>query len=178
MKRRIFLFGTLAAALLLSGCGGARVLMRTGVDRMESFRVERFGIGLFEGRVGLAMYNGNRTAITFGSGRIELRSGGRTVGIATLREAVVVEPGSGRVEVPVRIRFPQGGIEELLGLTWSSLGGATSAKRPEVRIVGRIGIDRAGRKRAVVEFRRRIDEQTFDRFVGSLGGLIGLGINQ
>lgn len=158
MKRLAYVFGVAAAALLLSSCG-VLTLLKMRADRMESHRIESLQLGAIDERITVAVHNGNKKAVTFSSGQIELRVGDRTVGVATLREAVVVEPGSSRVDLPVRIRLPHEGWRSLLSLALSTLREDDGPARRDIRVVGTIGIEK-GRKRMTVRFKRRIDEQT------------------
>lgn len=178
MKRPIFLLAFIAAALLLlTGCGGVRQLTRLEVDRVERFRIESLGVGTLEGTATVSLYNGNKKNVTFGSGRFELLLDGRTMGVLTLREPVVVAPGAGRAEVPIRIRFSQETLRRVAEL----FGRRDDTRKPSVwRLDGRIGLDRdedgsAAGRRSTVRFRRRIDRETITRFGESLaGGSVGL----
>lgn len=171
MKRPIFLLAFITASLLLlTGCSGVRQLTRLEFDRVETFRIESLGIGTVEGTATVALYNGNKKNVTFDRGRFELQRNGRTVGVMTLRSPVIVVPGDGSVQIPVRIRFSQETLQtatELLGLRRDTQ--QRDALQPVWRINGEIGIERTdGRQSSVVRFQRRIDKKISNR----LGNLL------
>lgn len=128
-----FLWGFLFP-LLLAGCG-PKELARLGFDKVESFRAERVGLGSAEGVATVSLYNGNKKSVIFDSGRIELKINGRPLGVVTLQRPVVVQPGFGKTEVPVRIRFSLKELSTAMGLI-SSVQEGSMRRKPNWRISG------------------------------------------
>lgn len=143
---------------LLTACG-PKELVRMRFDKVESFRIEQVGLGSAEGVATLSLYNGNKKNVIFDSGRIDILLNGRTLGIVMLQEPVVTEPGSGRTDVPVRMRFAHDGwraVAELL-----SSGRQRHGRKPELRIVGSLEVSTGDSGRIKrVRFDRKVAEKT------------------
>lgn len=160
MKLRTIALLAALPLLLLSGCG-PRELARFGLEGVESFRAEAPAFGSVEGTATVALYNGNKKNVTFGSGRIEILLNGKTIGRVTLVRPVTVAPGYGYAEVPVRVRFPQNGLKSVLELILTGHSGRTG--KSGVRIAGTLGIDREGR-RVTVRFDRKVGPEMVTLF--------------
>lgn len=164
----------LILSLLLTACAGG-ALTRMGVERIESFRVERIGLGSTEGIATVALYNGNKKNVIFDSGRIDVVLNGRTLGVVTLQQSVVAHIGMQRVEFPVRIRFARDGMKSMAELLFPKR--EQRRDKAEWRMVGTLTViagNNGPLHEQTVRFNRKITEKTTGRLGDTNSWLLDL----